>query len=491
MALTDLAKRNPRSATATAVETAEPVGAMPMRSPSLRINDYYEVYASPDPQRVQEEAARCMNCGAAFCMPEGGYRANDGSAAGCPISNRIPEWNRFAEAGRWRDAYERLALTNNFPEFTARVCPAPCQDSCIVGIHDRPVGIKSIERAIIDRAFESGWVRPRTPQRRTGRRIAIVGSGPAGLAAADELNAAGHHVTVLERSDTPGGLLIYGIPTMKLNKAVVARRIALMEQSGISFETSCDVGHDIAAADLAAKHDATLVAVGALTGRDLYLPGRNLNGIIMAMPYLEAATRRNLHRTPLPEGLDAAGRDVVIIGGGDTGADCIATAIRQGAASVTNITRRVRPPSCRSDASPWPGPPATYTLDYAHAEGLAQHGEDPRRFGVSPIAFVSDGEDSNVSAMQIKNITPVATHTELLPAQLVILAIGFTGHDAPKLFEQLGLSSEGHSLANCNRGVFLAGDACRGPSLVVEAIADGRRAARQIDHHLASRPRRD
>ncbi|MEM8782455.1 MAG: glutamate synthase subunit beta [Planctomycetota bacterium] len=462
---------------------------LPMRDASLRLNDFYEVYEKPDPRRVKQEAARCMNCGAAFCMPEGGYRDNADRPAGCPISNKIPEWNRLVETDRWRDAYDRLALTNNFPEFTARVCPAPCESSCIVGIHDRPVGIKSVERAVIDRAFEEQWVKPRSPRRRTGRHVAVVGSGPAGLAAADQLNALGHRVTVYERADTPGGLLTYGIPSMKLDQHVVARRIALMEEAGVDFKTDRDIGRNLDAAQLEADHDATLLAVGALAGRELYLPGRELTGVTLAMPYLEHATRHRLQHRPIPEPLDAAGKHVVVIGGGDTGADCIATAFRQGAASVTNVTRRSQPPERRDAQHPWPGPAATYTLDYAHAEGLAKTGHDPRAFNLTPKAFRAYLDGRRVALLDLEETAPnqkPRRHT--LRAELVILAIGFTGPDTPALLDALRLGPDQLTQAQPRPGLFVAGDARRGPSLVVHAIAEGRTAAAQIDRFVARTP---
>ena len=431
-----------------------------------------------------------MNCGAAFCMPAGGYTANNRQPAGCPTHNNIPQWNRLVETGRWRQAYDNLAATNNFPEFTARVCPAPCQDSCIVGINDRPVAIKSIERAIIDRAFENHWVQPRTPNQRTGRRIAIVGSGPAGLAAADDLNAAGHRVTLYERADTPGGLLTYGIPSMKLDKAVVQRRIHLLEKSGITFQTRCDVGRDLDPLQLLAQNDALILAPGALAPRDLDLPGRHYDGITPALPYLQAAARHRTQRQPLPKTLDAQHKYVVIIGGGDTGADCIATALRQNAASVTNITRREKPPTNRDPQHPWPGPPATYTLDYAHAEGLARHGQDPRHFSLQPMAFHAQPGTTRVRHIEVadiprrKNKTGHPPPTRRLPADLVILAAGFTGHDTPALFTPFNLSPDNLRHANPAPGLHLCGDAHLGPSIVVRAIAQGRETAARIQQQL-------
>lgn len=460
-----------------------------MRDAELRLNDFYEVYQAPDPQAVQSEAKRCMNCGAAFCMPEGGYRSNAGGAAGCPISNRIPEWNRLVELGRWREAYDCLATTNNFPEFTSRVCPAPCQDACIVGINARPVGIKGVERAIIDRAFEQGWVRPRHPSQRTGFHVAIIGSGPAGLAAADELNALGHQVTVYERDDTPGGLLTYGIPNMKLDKQTVQRRITLMKQAGIHFVTSVEVGVDLSAESLREYNDAILLAVGSPRPRDLNLPGRDLQGITQAMPYLNAATRSLARDDVDGQYWHAKDRHVVVIGGGDTGADCIATALRQGAASVVNITRRDVAPENRDEDHPWPGPTGTYQLDYAHHEAKSRQGEDPRAFGVTPAAFIALPGSRQVCAMEVERRHDGATSTERLLADLVILAIGFVGHDTDPLFESFGidqacLASTGETTSAWPAGVYSAGDLVTGPSLVVHAIAQGQQAAHSMHQDL-------
>ncbi|MEM9251816.1 MAG: glutamate synthase subunit beta [Planctomycetota bacterium] len=464
--------------TLDATPPAETTSPLRMRDPIVRLSDDYEVYVSPTPADSRREAERCMNCGAAFCMPEGGYTANDSSPAGCPISNRIPEWNRLVETDRWRDAYLSLAATNNFPEFTSRVCPAPCQDACIVGINERPVGIKSIERAIIDRAFDEGWVQPRTPRRRVDRSVAIVGSGPAGLAAADELNAAGWRVTVYERSRTPGGLLSIGIPNMKLDKAVVARRVELMARAGVDFRVDSAVGGTIDPAKLAAEHDATILATGASAGRDLALPGRDLDGVCMAMDYLDAAASKRSHGYSLPPSLDAAGKRVVVIGGGDTGADCIATALRQGAADVVNITRRQPPPDSRDARHPWPGPPGTYTLDYAHAEGLAIHGREPRAFGVKPLAFHGSGRPRRLARLSIERAhLSGQTDRTHLNVDLAILAIGFEGHDSGGLVKALGLGGVDPERRRARKHIYLAGDMRRGASLVVHAIADGRAAA--------------
>ncbi len=471
---------------------AEHASPLRTRDATLRLNDLYEVYERPDPGAAQREATRCMSCGAAFCMPQGGYRDNTGSPAGCPISNRIPEWNELVERGRWREAYDRLALTNNFPEFTARVCPAPCQDACIVGIHDRPVAIKSIERAIIDAAFDHGWVTPRVPATRTGRHVAIVGSGPAGLAAADDLNAAGHWVSVYERADTPGGLLYDGIPSMKLDKAVVARRIALLEQTGIRFLVNEHVGQSRDARQVLADHDALVLATGSLGPRDLRIPGRSLAGITQAMPYLTAANRHWQRGAALPSEMDARHRRVVIIGGGDTGADCIATALRQGVASVINLTRRDQPPAGRDHRHPWPGPTGGYTLDYAHAEGLARDGRDPRAFSIQPLAFEAapkrfSDEPSRVGAVRIRQLDLPTDHPEhetSIVADMVILAIGFTSHDSPGLFEQLSLSDAQATLENPSPKLYISGDLRMGSSLVVHAIAEGQRIAKRIHASL-------
>ncbi len=484
-----------------------------MRDPVLRLNDFYEVYEQPDPNEVRAESERCMNCGAAFCMPDGGYLGNDGVAAGCPINNRIPEWNALAQRGRWRDAYDRLALTNNFPEFTSRVCPAPCQDACIVGIHDRPVAIKSIERAIIDRAMDEQWIKPRTPATRTNRRIAIIGSGPAGLAAADELNAQGHHVTIYERNDQPGGLLMYGIPNMKLDKDVLRMRIDLMQQAGITFQTNTDVGCDLDPQRLVHDHDALVLATGALAPRDLsQLPGRHLTGVVQALPYLEHATRHVLHDTPMPEVMNARDKHVVIIGGGDTGADCIATALRQRARSVTNITRRDTPPSQRDKHHPWPGPTGSYVIDYAHDESVARHGQSPRTFAIQPVAFhpstyprtcprtpplahslasphTHTPNGPHVGSIEIRHLhNNKSARTETIPADLIILAIGFTGSDSPSLLTRLGFVDGDPTQMPPPAKIHTAGDLRSGPSLVVNAIAQGRDVANTITQSLKTSP---
>ena len=456
------------------------------RDVRLRLLDHAEVTHAPARAEAVLEGHRCMSCGAAFCTPDGGYRSNAGGASGCPIGNRIPEWNELVSLGRWREAYENLAGTNNFPEFTSRLCPAPCQDACIHGLNERPVGIKSIERAIIDRAFAQGWVRPNAPARRLGTSVGIVGSGPAGLTAADQLNRAGHRVTVYERADRVGGLLVYGVPNMKLDKGVVARRVALMEEAGVRFRTGVSVGGSLPVERLAADHDAVLVAAGAVRGRTLNLPGADLPGVEMAMPYLESATRHWLDGDV--RRIDAHGKDVVVIGGGDTGADCIATALRQGCRSVLNVTRREKPPLERDAEHPWPGPPDTYTLDYAHREGEAVQGEDPRRYGVTPLAFEAGPGGRAVAGLRVAD----AGGERVLPAQLVILSVGFTGTDHDGWLDDLGFPAA-RPAADADAAprrsdrfghVWACGDCRRGPSLVVHAIAEGRAAAEVIDGAL-------
>ncbi len=470
-----------------------------LRPASIRLNDYYEVYRPGDADEAVREGRRCMNCGAAFCQPSGGYVANNGRPAGCPIDNKIPEWNELVTQDRWREAYERLALTNNLPEVTSRLCPAPCQDACIVGLNDRPVGIKRIERAISDRAFDEGWVQPVTPARRTGRRVAIIGSGPAGLTAADQLNRLGHRVAVFERSDRPGGLLMYGVPNMKLDKSLVERRIDLLTKAGITFRTGVEIGVDVGAATLLAEHDAVVLACGALRARELDIPGRTLRGVHRAMDYLTGSTRALMASkgggAEAPR-IHAQGKDVIIIGGGDTGADCIATALRQGCRSVRNITRRPQPPGRRDAAHPWPGPTGALQMDYAHAEGSVRFGEDPRDFEAQPLAFLEGDAAGTVGAVRVRWLD--TGEAETLPADLVILAIGFTGADAEPLFAQLGVRSvvpraQPHDpMEAAAPGVFMAGDCRIGPSLAVHAIAEGRAAAEQVDRYLKSRdgPRR-
>jgi glutamate synthase (NADPH) small chain len=465
---------------------------IPQRDPGERLADFAEVYtAETDVESLKEQGARCMDCGVPFCQ----------SGTGCPLHNRIPEWNDLVRRGRWREAWESLSRTNNFPEWTGRICPAPCEDACVLGITDPPVTIKRIERAIADRAGEEGWIVAHPPEARTGKRVAVVGSGPAGLAAADQLNRAGHSVTVFERDDRIGGLLMYGVPAMKLDKASVHRRVALLEEAGVAFRTGVEVGVDLPVETLRRDFDAVLLACGALEARDLDIPGRELQGVHFAMEYLTDATRRLLNGEGQGGPLDTRGEDVVIIGGGDTGADCIATALRQGCRSLLNITRRDPEPEERDERHPWPGPTGTRVVDYAHKEGEALFARDPREYGLLPLAFVDDGT-GRVGAVRVERLAwepdahgvPQMRRTgvvEELPAQRVFLAIGYRGHDAGPLTEALGVETRrGVVPAELGRfetgveGVYVAGDMRRGASLIVWAIAEGRGAAREIDRFL-------
>jgi len=440
---------------------------VPERDALLRLNDFYEFYEKADPYAAKQEGARCMKCGAAFCMPDSGY------GQGCPIYNKIPEWNELVRLDRWREAYERLSQTNPFPEFTSRVCPAPCQDACILGINEQSVQIKGIERAIADRAFDQGWVVPQRTAPRTGKRIAVVGSGPAGLSAAHHLNALGHEVTVYERNDVPGGLLRYGVPNMKLDKGVLDRRIDLMRAAGIGFELNCSIGENITAEYLSENHDAIILACGAMKARDIKLPGRELAGIFQAIPYLTASMRAQTSGDG--PSINANGKRVVIIGAGDTGADCIATAMRQGAKSVINLANSPMPPGQRDRDHPWPGPQGTLRTDYAHKEAAAAHGSDPRWWQATTTRFIeSQTSPGHVGGLEFD--LP-EKRSEKIDADLVILSVGFTGHDSGDLIKAL-------EPVTATTPVILAGDMARGPSLVVHAIAEGRRAADKLSAML-------
>lgn len=467
--------------------------AMRSRPAKVRINDFYEIYARTDEHVLKEQGARCMDCGVPFCQ----------SDPGCPIDNLIPEWNDLVYHGKWQEAYERLSKTNNFPEFTGRICPAPCESACVLGINAPAVTIKSIECAIIDRAFEEGWAVPRPPAQRTGKKVAVIGSGPAGLAAADQLNKAGHEVTVFERDDRIGGLLMYGVPNMKLDKNIVNRRVQLLREEGINFRINANVGVNVDPDELLNEFDAVLLACGALKARDLDIPGRELRGVHLAMHYLTLSTK-SLLNSNFADGqyLDTRGKNVIVIGGGDTGTDCIGTAVRQKCNSVLNITRREREPDQRDDDHPWPGPAGTFYVDYGHAEAAAQFDRDPREYGILPKAFVDDG-NGNVKAVRVSLLDwardengklvskEIPGSDRDLPADFVFLSIGFTGHDTPAIIEKLGVDTN-RGIVNAEYGkfrtnadkVFVAGDMRRGASLIVWAIAEGRGAARAIDEYL-------
>jgi glutamate synthase (NADPH/NADH) small chain len=462
------------------------------RDATERQGDYKEIYTAPAENRLRRQGARCMDCGVPFCQ----------SDSGCPVDNLIPEWNDLIYRGRWQEALHRLHKTNNFPEFTGRVCPAPCEGSCVLGINNPAVTIKNIENAIIDRGFEEGWVQPAVPEQRSGKKVAVVGSGPAGLAAAEQLNAAGHSVTVYEREDRIGGLLMYGIPNMKLDKAVVDRRVELMRAAGVEFVVSTNIGKDITAEQLQGENDALLFATGSTTPRDLPVPGRELNGVHFAMDFLTENTR-SLLNSDLKDGnyISAAGKNVVVIGGGDTGTDCIATSIRHGCASMNNLELMPQPPEKRADNNPWPEWPLIMRTDYGHQESIAKFGADPRAFTIVTKGFLDDG-NGNVAGVQTVHVDwaqhngrmemrEIPGTEQTYEADLVLLAMGFVGPETyltePLSLEldQRGNYKAEHGDYQTNvAGVFAAGDCRRGQSLVVWGINEGRGAARTIDEYL-------
>jgi len=473
------------------------------RAPSQRVGDWKEFHPHLEEKRLRQQGARCMDCGVPFCHTG---TLISGMASGCPINNLIPEWNDLVYRGLWREALDRLHMTNNFPEFTGRVCPAPCEGSCVLGINDPPVTIKNIEAEIVDRGWEEGWVLPEAPKARTGKRVAVIGSGPAGLAAAEQLNRAGHLVTVLERDDRPGGLLMYGIPNMKLDKrTVVMRRLELMEQSGIKFICNANVGENVEAQLLLRDFDATVLCTGATRPRDLPVEGRDLAGIHFAMDYLSASTKALLDGGPDQSPLHASGKDVVVIGGGDTGTDCVGTALRQGCRSLAQLEIMARPPLERAVDNPWPEWPKVYKLDYGQEEAVAKFGADPRTYLTTVKKFVGDavGRLEALVTMQVRwerndkgQFVPleVPGTEQRLPAQVALLAMGFLGPEQP-LLADLGVECDPrsnvraeHGRFNTNlTGVFAAGDCRRGQSLVVWAINEGRGAARECDRFLMGR----
>lgn len=456
---------------------------LPARRPvPVRLKDWKEVYEDFDEETLRRQASRCMDCGVPFCNQ------------GCPLGNIIPDWNDLVWRGHFKDASDRLHATNNFPDFTGRLCPAPCETACVLGINQPPVTIKQVEYEIVERAFEEGWLPPVSPTTKTGKNIGVVGSGPAGLAAAQQLTRAGHDVTVFERADRIGGLLRYGIPEFKMEKSVIDRRLAQMEAEGTTFRTNVDVGVDITVATLRDEFDAIVLAGGATQWRDLPIPGRELNGIYQAMEYLPPSNRVQLGDTQ-ESPIDAAGKRVVIIGGGDTGADCLGTAHRQGATSVHQFEIMARPPDERDASTPWPMWSLMMRTSSAHEEG----GE--RVFAVNTQSFTDDGA-GNVAGLVAHEVTQeivdgrpsfveVPGTTFELPCEMVFLAMGFTGPERTPLLEDLGVDldargnvARGSDWSTNVPGVFVAGDMGRGQSLIVWAIAEGRSAAAAVDAHL-------
>lgn len=468
------------------------------RSAIHRIRDWNEFHEHFDEKQLRNQGARCMDCGIPFC-----HTGNlvSGMASGCPINNLIPEWNDLVYRGLWREALDRLHKTNNFPEFTGRVCPAPCEGSCVLGINAPPVTIKNIECSIIDHAWEEGWVKPTPPKKRTGRKVAVVGSGPAGLSAAAQLNKAGHWVTVFERADRPGGLLMYGIPNMKLDKKkIVQRRLRQLEKEGVAFRCNCEVGRDLPATELLAEFDAIVLSTGATRPRDLPIEGRQLKGVHFAMEFLHGNTKALLDGTPPP--ISAQGKDVVIIGGGDTGTDCVGTSMRHGCKGLVQVEILPKPPEQRAKDNPWPEWPKVYKLDYGQEEAAAKFGADPRVYLTTAKKFLSDdqGHVSGVHLVQIKweknekgQFTPVDVPgtDRIVPAQLVLLAMGFLGPDQT-LLDSLAVDRDARTNIKAEHGrfttsipkVFAAGDCRRGQSLVVWAFNEGRGAARECDRFL-------
>lgn len=451
----------------------------PARRPvPIRLMDYKEVYEKGDLAVLKRQAGRCMDCGIPFCHQ------------GCPLGNLIPEWNDLVWRGDGEGAIERLHATNNFPEFTGRLCPAPCESSCVLGINQPAVTIKQVEVSIIDDAFDNGWVKPHIPERLTGKTIAVVGSGPAGLATAQQLTRAGHTVAVFERDEKIGGLLRYGIPDFKMEKGHIDKRLAQMEAEGTRFRVEVNIGVDISWADLKTRYDAVVVATGAMVPRDLPIPGRDLNGVHFAMDYLTQSNRA-VGGDTVADQIVAKGKHVIVLGGGDTGADCIGTAHRQQALSVTNLAIGKRPPEDRADHQPWPTFPNVFEITSAHEEG----GE--REFLVSTVEFMSD-ENGNVRAVRIaetefvdgRRVPKSGTEREI-PADLVLIAMGFTGPETAHAEQQLALHTDDHgnfsrddTYGTNETGVFVAGDAGRGQSLIVWAIAEGRAAAAAVDAYL-------
>jgi glutamate synthase (NADPH/NADH) small chain len=453
----------------------------PRRPVTQRVNDWFEIYLDFPEEKLRTQGARCMDCGVPFCQ------------TGCPVNNLIPDWNDLVYRGRWKEAVRQLHATNNFPEFTGRICPAPCEASCVLGITQPAVTIKQIEKNIVDRGFAEGWIRPEPPKFRSGKKIAIVGSGPAGLAAAQQLCRAGHSVVVYEKSDRIGGLLVYGIPQFKLEKHIVTRRLEQMSAEGVEFVTNAEVGNNIAVEELRQKFDAIVLAGGAEHPRDLNVPGRELNGIHFAMDFLTQQNRRSLGddvAAPLPHNILATGKRVVIIGGGDTGADCLGTCHRQKPLSVHQFEIMPKPPDDRSPLTPWPLWPMQLRVEGAHEEGGV------RDWSIATAKFTGNesGQVQQLHAVRVgpaPKFEPIPGTEFTMDVDLVLLAMGFVGPVRNGMIEQLGvkLDARGNVATDSNNltsvpGVFAAGDMRRGQSLVVWAIAEGRKTAASVDAYL-------
>jgi len=470
------------------------------RPPLERVHDWDEIHEHLPEDKLRTQGARCMDCGTPFCHSG---TLISGMASGCPINNLIPEWNDLVYRGLWEEALDRLHKTNNFPEFTGRVCPAPCEGSCVLGINNPPVTIKNIECSIVDKGWNEGWITPSFPTRRTGKKIAIIGSGPAGLSAAAQLNQAGHWVTVFERSDRPGGLLMYGIPNMKLEKeSVVLRRIKLLEDEGITFQCNTEVGKDLPTETLLKEYDAIVLCTGATKPRDLPLEGRELKGIHFAMDFLTANTKAVMNPADNANFISAKDKDVVIIGGGDTGTDCAGTSIRHNCKSLVQLEILPKPPMTRDANNPWPEWPKVYRVDYGQEEAAATFGNDPRGYLTTATRFEGD-ENGHVKAVHTVQVdwqkndkgqfipAHVPGSEQVLPAQLVLLAMGFLGPEQP-LLDAIGVERDGRSNVKAEHekyttsipGVFAAGDCRRGQSLVVWAFNEGRGVARECDLYL-------
>ncbi|HEX7065043.1 MAG TPA: glutamate synthase subunit beta [Bacillales bacterium] len=465
-----------------------------------RVKDWGEYQLTMPEDKLQVQGARCMDCATPYCHIGVEF---DSVSFGCPLHNLIPEWNDLVYRGRWKDALDRLMKTNNFPEFTGRVCPAPCEGSCTVALNDSAVTIKNIEKAIIDKGFEEGWITPQPPEKRTGKNVAVIGSGPAGLAAADQLNKAGHWVTIFEREDRPGGLLTYGIPNMKLEKDLVWRRIDLLKKEGVSFQLNTEIGKDVTFDELRSDYDSVILSTGATKQRELKLEGHELDGVHFAMEYLTKNTK-SLLDSNLEDGnyISAEGKNVIVIGGGDTGADCVATAIRHGCKSVVQFGKHPRLPDRRPDDNPWPEQPNVFTFDYAYSEAEAVYGEDPRQYSIHTLEFIGD-ENGKVKELHTIETTKEMDENDEVTLQqipgtektweadLVLIAIGFEGPEQ-EVIRHIGLDQDERSNVKAEygeyrtniEGVFAAGDVRRGQSLIVWAINEGREAARECDRYL-------